>query len=177
MNHTNFTKKIRRFLATGMATAMLFTTVWNETENALLVHAEEETTGSLNVAYRTQAEISARMKSDGVTQQDALNYVVDPLFTPPYDNAGILDPDTLNNAMKMMNQIRYIASLRDNVKLNEEYNQKAQAAAYVNFINQNLSHYPTKPDGMTDSMYNLGRGGASSSNIAMASWKCSLSWT
>jgi len=166
---------MRRFLATGAAATMLFTAVWNDTGSALLVHAEEETKGSLNVAYHTQAEISARIKSDGVRQQEPLNYIVDPLFTSPYDNAGVLAPDTLNDAMKMMNQIRYIAGLQDNVTLNEEYNQKAQAAAYVNFLNRGLSHYPAKPAGMADSMYNLGRNGASRSNLAMA-WKCSLNW-
>lgn len=162
---------------TGAVVAMLFTAAWNDTGSALLVHAEEETKGSLNVAYHTQAEISARIKSDGVTQQDPLNYAMDPLFTPPYDNAGTLAPDTLNNAMKMMNQIRYIAGLQDNVTLNEEYNQKAQAAAYVNLLNRKLSHYPTKPAGMADSMYNLGRSGASSSNLVMASWNRSLNST
>lgn len=177
MNYINFTRKIRRFLAAGAAAAMLFTGVWNDTGSVLLVHAEEETKSSLNVAYHTQAEISARIKNDGVTQEDPLNYVVDPSFAPPYDNVGVLAPDTLNNAMKMMNQIRYIAGLQDNVTLNEEYNRKAQAAAYVNLLNRNLSHYPTKPAGMADSMYDLGRNGASSSNIAMASWKCSLNWT
>lgn len=100
MNYTNFTRKIRRFLAAGSAAAMLFTAVWNDTGSALLVHAEEETKSSLNVAYHTQAEISARIKNDGVTQEDPLNYMADPSFAPPYDNAGVLAPDTLNNAMK-----------------------------------------------------------------------------
>lgn len=67
MNYINFTRKIRRFLAAGAAAAMLFTGVWNDTGSALLVHAEEETKGSLNVAYHTQAEISACIKNDGVT--------------------------------------------------------------------------------------------------------------
>lgn len=114
------------------------------------MHAEEQSGGRLNVAYHTQAEISARIKSDGITLNDPLNFAVQPQLAPPYGNAGVLSPETLNAAMKTMNQIRYIAGLQDNVTLNEEYNRKAQAAALVNFANHSLSHYPSgRPEWMT----------------------------
>ena len=177
MCNKNLTARVRKTFAVAMAAALTFTAAWGGMGAVMPVHAEEaRPQGSLNVAYHSQAEISARIKSDGVSLDDPLHYIVEPQSVPPY-NAGTLAPDTLNNAMKMMNQIRYIAGLSDNVTLNEEYNRKAQAAALVNLANRSLSHYPSRPAGMDDALYNLGYSGSSSSNIAMASWNCSLNWT
>lgn len=173
----NFRTKLRKTFAAVTVAAMIFAVPWNGMDEIALVHAQEASRGHLNVAYHTQAEISARIKSDGISLNDPLNFVTEPQLTAPYDNAGILSPDTLNAAMKTMNQIRYIAGLQDNVTLNEEYNRKAQAASLVNYANHTLSHSPSKPAGMTDSMYKLGHDGASSCNIAMASWNRSLNQT
>ncbi|MDE6620028.1 MAG: CAP domain-containing protein [Lachnospiraceae bacterium] len=177
MYKQSFKTKLRKACAIAAAAAMVFTVQWSGMGELPSVHAEEESRGHLNVAYHTQAEISARIKSDGVTLNDPLNFAVNPQLTAPYDNAGVLSQDTLDAAMKMMNQIRYIAGLQDNVTLNEEYNRKAQAAALVNYANHNLSHSPSKPAGMSDTMYKLGYDGASSCNIAMASWNRSLNET
>ncbi|MDE6221377.1 MAG: CAP domain-containing protein [Lachnospiraceae bacterium] len=177
MYKQSFKTTLRKTFAAVTAAAMIFTLQWSVMGEIPSVHAEEESGGHLNVAYHTQAEISARIKSDGVSLIDPLNFAVDPQLAAPYDNAGVLSQDTLDAAMKMMNQIRYIAGLQDNVTLNEEYNRKAQAAALVNYANRSLSHSPSKPAGMSDTMYKLGYDGASSSNIAMASWNRSLNQT
>lgn len=177
MYKRNLKTALRKALAATAATVMIFTTAWGSPGAIPAVHAEEQSGGRLNVAYHTQAEISARIKSDGITLNDPLNFAVQPQLAPPYGNAGVLSPETLNAAMKTMNQIRYIAGLQDNVTLNEEYNRKAQAAALVNFANHSLSHYPSRPAGMDDGMYKLGSAGASSCNIAMASWNRSLNET
>ncbi|MDE6055077.1 MAG: CAP domain-containing protein, partial [Lachnospiraceae bacterium] len=177
MYNQNFKTKLRKAFAAMAAATMVFTTSWNGLGDISSVHAAEESQSRLNVAYHTQAEISARIKSDGISLNDPLTFVTEPQLTSPYSNAGVLSQDTLNAAMKTMNQIRYIAGLQDNVTLNEEYNRKAQAAALVNYANHALSHSPSKPAGMNDSMYKLGYDGASSCNIAMASWNCSLNQT
>lgn len=177
MYKQNFKTMLRKAFAAVTVTAIVFTSSWNGLRDISSVYAKEESGGSLNVAYHTQAEISARIKSDGISLNDPLNFVTDPQLTAPYDSAGVLSPDTLNAAMKTINQIRYIAGLQDNVTLNEEYNRKAQAASLVNFANHTLSHSPSKPAGMGESMYKLGYDGSSSCNLAMASWNCSLNQT
>lgn len=171
----NLKQTMRKAFAAVMSAAFVFTAVWSGT-GTTTVYAEE-TKGQLNVTYHTQAEISARIKSDAISMNDSLNYAVDPQLAPPYDNAGVLDQDTLNSALKTMNQIRYIAGLQDNVTLNDGYIKQAQAAALVNYANRSLSHYPEKPAGMNDEMYSVGKQGASSCNIAYASWKRSLNAT
>lgn len=64
-----------------------------------------------------------------------------------------------------MNCIRYIVGLPE-VVLNDTYTELAQHAAFVNFLNKQLSHQPEKPEGCPDEIYEKGLQGASSSNIA-----------
>lgn len=123
----------------------------------------------VKVAYRTQKEIADYIKSSGAGTEDALTFQTEPKTDPPYD-LGRLSDETLASALKMLNQIRYIAGISYHVELSEELNRQAQAAALANYANGALSHSPARPDGMTDEMYALASKGASSSNIAWASW-------
>ncbi len=124
------------------------------------------------VAYHTQEEIRERMKNDGISKSDAVAFAENPVTTAPY-GAGSLSQETLESALKMLNQIRYIAGLSDNVALKDEYNRLTQAASLVNYANGSLSHFPEKPADMGDELYELGKNGAGSSNIAWASWSTS----
>ena len=76
----------------------------------------------------------------------------------------------MHSALAMLNQVRYIAGISDQVQLDNSYNQLAQAASLANYLNDTLSHEPEKPAGMSDDMYNMALKGASSSNISYASW-------
>ncbi len=138
-------------------------------ENTLAVQAAETAQG-ISVAYRTQEEIRAYVKENGATTNDALSFAEEPVTTSPYA-LGRLSDETLQSALAMINQIRYIAGLSDNVALDDGYTEKVQAAALVNYVNNKLSHTPTQPSDMSDEMYQLGSQGAGSSNIAWASWK------
>ena len=129
----------------------------------------EEATG-VNIQYHTQDEIRDYAKASSVQLEDALSFAEEPGTEKPY-SLGKLSDETLQSAIKMLNQVRYIAGIQDNVVLSDEYSQLAQAGSLANYINKKLSHYPEKPDGMTDEMYALAQEGAGSSNIAMASWK------
>lgn len=62
---------------------------------------------------------------------------------------------------------RFVAGLPDDVEISKEYNKYAQAAALVNAANGCLDHFPSKPSGMSDDLYDLGVEGAGSSNLAM----------
>ena len=157
---------VRKTLSALISTALMLVTAWWCIGIDETVYAD----GSLNVNYHSQAEISARIKRDGVSVNDPLAYSVEPQRDAPYSNVGALTPDTLARAMKIMNQIRYIAGISDNVTLNDEYNRKAQAASMVCYANGYLSHYPNMPAGMDGAVYDLGYKGASRSNLAVGYW-------
>lgn len=123
-----------------------------------------EATG-INVAYHTEEEVRDFIKKSGATPDDPVTYKVKPSLKAPY-NAGSLTDKTLNSAIKMLNQIRYIAGISYNVTLDDEAIAKTQAASLVNKVNDELTHYPAKPSNMEESLYELGAAGAGSSNIA-----------
>lgn len=172
-------------LCVSLSSALLTNIAFNTSNDSMKAKAEsavstdngyEEATG-VNVQYHTQDEIRSYAKASNVTLEDALSFAEEPVTEKPY-SLGKLSNETLQSALKMLNQIRYIAGISDNVTLSDEYSQLVQAGALANYINNQLSHYPEKPDGMSNDMYKLAEKGASSSNIAWASWKnCSLNST
>ena len=118
-----------------------------------------------NVTYHTQAEIRAFVKSHPITNTP-FAYKTQPSTTEPYA-AGELTDEVKNDGLNALNVVRYIAGLPANVTLNSSYSQACQAGALVNAANGVLSHGPSKPEGMSDSLYNLGCSGTSQSNLAM----------
>ncbi len=130
--------------------------------------AAETSSGSstgLSVAYRTQAQVSKALEA--VWNLDyAAEYSEEPQTSAPY-NAGKLADKTQENALAFLNAIRYVAGLDSNVQMKDEYCTYAQACALLNNVNGKLDHYPTKPDGMDDTLFNTGYVGASKGNLVM----------
>lgn len=97
---------------------------------------------------------------------DSVTYQEQPSTVVPY-RAGSVSQKSLNEALNALNLMRYIAGLPADVTLNSQYNTYAQHASLVlAALGEGLSHYPAKPNGMSNSMYQLGYLGASSSNIS-----------
>lgn len=144
---------------------------WNVSiSNSISTVAQAETgttqaTG-INVAYHTVDEVREYIKANGATPKDKVEYKEEPSIVAPY-KAGSLTDETLNSALNMVNQIRYIAGLSHNLTLDKKAVELTQAASLVNKVNDQLSHYPTKPSDMEDSLYEIGALGARSSNIAV----------
>ena len=111
----------------------------------------------------TQREIVAKWRELKINlwRQDA--YAKEPNKT----DGGRLSDGTLKNALKMINFIRYTAGVAADVKLEDEYVYQAQAASYVNAKNNRLDHYPNRPSGISDALWEAGYTGAGMSDIAM----------
>ena len=150
---------------------------WNGFSHSVKAASTDEMAKGVNVQYHTQDEIREYIANSGADVNDALKFSEDAVTVKPY-SLGKLSEETLKSAVAMVNQIRYIAGISYQVQLSDEYNELAQAASLANYVNDDLSHFPEQPDNMTDTMYNLAYKGASSSNIAWASWdNCSLNYT
>ena len=122
----------------------------------------------MNVAYRTQDEIINYLSAHNVSATGAVTYAVAPKTTAPY-TLGQISASTEQQAVNLLNAIRYIAGLNDNVSIDPEYRTRAQGAALINSINRSLSHSPSQPAGMDSTMYQNCRIGAGSCNLAMGS--------
>lgn len=93
-------------------------------------------------------------------------FVTVPSVVSPY-SLGKLKNEVLQDALNTTNLMRFIAHLPSDITLNETFNTEAQAAAVVNAANNKITHYPTKPQNMTENMFTEGSNGAKSSNLGM----------
>ncbi len=84
-------------------------------------------------------------------------------LTVPY-SAGALSDATLQQALDTVNFIRFTAGVNP-VTIDATYNNLTQHASLVNAVNNQLTHSPSQPAGMSDEMYELGKTGAGSSNL------------
>ncbi len=110
-------------------------------------------------------EIIDRYKAYPWSLDVANGYSVTPSVSAPYA-AGHLNDNSLENAMNLLNFIRYVAGVPTDVTLSEDYTEKAQAGALLNRVGGKLDHKPGQPDGFPDDLYRTGYAGCSHGNIA-----------
>ena len=116
-------------------------------------------------AVHTQQEIIDFIENHPFDLNADSTYSVQPSTTAPYA-PGELSPESIQEALNVLNTLRFIAGVGSEVTNSSTYQSYAQAAALVGRLNGSLSHYPSQPDGLSDELYNLGYKGAGSSNIA-----------
>ncbi len=127
------------------------------------------TAQGINARYRTAQEIRSYAAANSAGIRDNFTFITDPYTEVPY-NLGRLTDATQQSALNMLNQIRYIAGISDNVTISTQYAEYAQAAALVNYINGQVSHNPDQPYSMGNTMFQMAQRGAAGSNNAWATW-------
>ncbi|MCM1143690.1 MAG: Ig-like domain-containing protein [Blautia sp.] len=96
----------------------------------------------------------------------ANTYAEKPSITAPYA-AGRLSDTSLANACNMLNFVRYVAGVRDDISLSEAQMEVVQAGTLVNAVNQQMSHFPACPKGFPSELYALGSSGCAHSSLAV----------
>ncbi|SEN66910.1 S-layer homology domain-containing protein [Paenibacillus sp. OV219] len=91
-------------------------------------------------------------------------YEEQPSLTAPF-KAGKLKQAYMQDGLKALNFVRYAAGLPDDVTLDMSLELQEQTGALINALNLQLSHTPSKPEGMDEEQYQLGYAGTSSSNL------------
>lgn len=124
----------------------------------------------INVEYHSPKTIRNYYVNNRMNYVDS-KYSVNPSTTSPYA-AGKLSDETLNEALKTVNLIRFIAGLNYDVTLDTDCSEKVQAGALLNAVNNTISKTPAKPSGMSTSLYDTGYAG--NQNADMASGYTSL---
>ena len=147
-----------------------------ETGNAPDLLREAAGSALLTVQSHTPQEIIDYVNAVGVDMNAPVEFSVVPEVSGSYAPGKLAD-QTLDQALKMVNTIRYIAGLPGQVTLSQEYCELCQAGALVNYANGQLSHFPVQPAGMSDELFSKGYTGCSKSNIAWASWVRSVNDT
>lgn len=155
--------KAKKIISFGVLLAFLFSSTAVEAYNAL-PGSNEINSYLVNVESRTKNEIIKYIQDHPVDFGEKVSYEIEPNYDT--DTIGKLSGGYLNNAINSLNCMRYIAGLNE-VTLDENYCQLAQAASYVDCALGELTHQPSQPEGVPDDIYEMGLEGASSSNIAM----------
>ena len=153
--------------------------------------ASDRTTG-LNVNLPSQEQISSYINNSGaeIYKEDTFAKEPTKMDTVPttadspsvgLSDIGQLSDETQQNALAVLNNIRYIAGL-DKVALSTDasLNQDIQAGMYINYLNAEIEHRPKQPANASDDLYKAGYRGTSSSNIAWGQYSTSyaaLDWT
>lgn len=138
---------------------------------------QDKEVSGLHVKKHSQKAIRDFIKKHRFSVTRNVSYAKKPVVKASGYKAGQLKKASLKDGLNALNTVRYIAGIPANVKLDDNYNSLAQAAALVNAANKQLSHNPSKPSGMSDSLYKKGKKGASSSNLAMYGLPTSLSFS
>lgn len=121
--------------------------------------------GSISRQTPSVSQIIDRYQASPWSLSVANSYSENPSTKSPY-RAGHLSDGSLENVLNLLNFIRYVAGIPADVTLDEEYAQKAQAGTLLNCVNGILTHDPAWPDGFPNDLYQAGKSGCSSSNIA-----------
>ena len=125
-----------------------------------------ETVLGPGVASHTQAEIQAFVDAHPAFGEPDI-YRVGATRDPyaPYK----LSEYTMNHALNMVNQVRYIAGVDANVTLDWDMEDDIAAGPFLNGLNKDMDHFPERPgvlaDSAYDELYRQGFNGASSSNL------------
>lgn len=157
--------KKRGRIATVVAAAVLTATVILPGRE---VYAKHDVQGSIE--QHTREAIVHKMREYAPLQPDAEYlweeaYEERPSITAPY-TAGKLKDTYILEGIKAVNLARYLAGLPDDVQPDYTLSKQQQAAALLNAVNGQLSHYPSRPGGMNEDLYSLGANAAKNSNIA-----------
>ena len=113
----------------------------------------------------TQDEIAAFFAAHPWSTSKLMTYAVEPSYSGTY-TVGSLSQESQQEVLNCINCIRFAAGLPADITVNEEYAKAAQAATLVNAANNVLSHTPARPAGMPETIYQLGKNGAGSSNLS-----------
>jgi uncharacterized repeat protein (TIGR02543 family) len=96
---------------------------------------------------------------------DSNRYGTLPRTTAPYA-AGTLKAAVVADALRHLNLVRFLAGLPDDVRHDADQGASAQAGAMLLAASGEFSHFPSRPTGMGQALYDLGYSGTSHSNIA-----------
>lgn len=122
--------------------------------------------GDLQEPSELEIIANYQKNSFSLLSEDRISYATAPRADSGIYQVGSLTQNSLTKALNAVNFLRFVAGLGDNLVLNSEYSNYAQHAGYVNMLNGGLSHNPSRPEYLSQSIYDIGLKGAGSSNIA-----------
>ncbi len=135
---------------------------WNNDSRSVYISKDEILEG------RTKEEIRQKSMEFAPTNTGG-TFITEPSVSSA--SPGVINPDFVNDGVKMANYMRYLAGLPADLQQDSSLNEQAQYGAVLLSAFGRLSHTPSKPAGMNDAFYKIGYKSTSSSNIAFGGAK------
>ena len=114
-----------------------------------------ESASAYELQRHTQQQIRERFEQLDIDIHDVTEYSQAYTDSSPY-RIGSPSDEARQQALDALNFVRYVAGLPDDVELDDDLNYKAQNGSMVLYLNQAISHTPPKPDGLPQSIYDVG---------------------
>ncbi|WP_179135955.1 stalk domain-containing protein [Paenibacillus sp. 32352] len=130
---------------------------WNEETRTISVENDDPLNG------RTKRQIDARIRASAPVFSGAV-FEEKPHITAPH-KPGKLNTDYVEDGVKAVNLMRYLAGLPDDLVQDSSLNEQAQYGAVLLADYGKLSHTPGKTAGMDEDFYKKGYLSTSTSNI------------
>ena len=153
---------MKRFLSTILTVVIISAMM-------IIPNVVEASTPTYDLEYHTKEEIVEKTKELNIDINHIDTFDEDPVFVGPNYNPGSLSQESKDMSLNTLNLCRYIAGIPDDVTIDSSYEELAQAGSLVNAANDELSHYPDKPESMSQDLYDLGSTGTSRSNLFWSS--------
>ena len=135
---------------------------------ALTVNAAGGAASNLGVEMRTKDDIAIFARSHPADLDAVAEYSTAPSFSEPYA-PGKMTASSTQSALDTLNLMRYIAGLSADITISPAKTEYAEAAAFVNSLNDKMDHHPVRPSQLSDQkydeLYSMGADGASKSDL------------
>ena len=135
----------------------------------IMPNVVEASTPPYDLKYHTKEEIVEKAKELNIDINHIDTFDEEPVFVAPNYNPGSLSQESKDMSLNTLNLCRYIAGIPDDVTIDSSYEELTQAGSLVNAANDELTHYPDKPESMSQDLYDIGRTGTSRSNLFWSS--------
>lgn len=154
-------------ILTGLGTAIIDTVDTTENSGAIIL-GWSMSISKIPYAGRSQTDITARWNQLKPAATGS-PYAVTPSWVPPFA-AGSLTPQFQQDAINMVNFMRYIAGVPDDVAGEPAWYNEQQHGAVILKALGTLTHTPTQPAGMANDFYSLAYSACNTSNLSYGWW-------
>ncbi|MBD0384863.1 stalk domain-containing protein [Paenibacillus sedimenti] len=130
---------------------------WDNSEKTVYISEDRALNG------RTKKEIKEKYIEYAPTHAGSI-YADKPVVTAPYA-PGKLQKSVIEDAVKRVNFVRYLAGMPHDIVIDEDLINQAQYGAVLTAVHKELNHYPQKPADMSEEFYKIGYESTKTSNL------------
>lgn len=152
-------------LTRGEVARMLFQSIQAVEKHEVVFQGVNRLNNHPNMKIQAMMKKQEESRRKFVSEKNVPRFSTFPSVKTPY-RLGALTTAYENQLLGMTQYLRSLVGLNQPLTITEDFRSEAQAAALVSALNGKISHYPSRPPGLSESLFVKGRNGAETSNLA-----------